>query len=81
MKRFFLASVLAIVPVTMVQGATLFLADYDGDTGNSGLDADFAVGSTVATAANGAICATAKWGAGALDPSRSEEHTSELQSH
>lgn len=68
MKRFFLMSILVIAPVSGTQGATLFLADYDGDTGNSGLDADLAVGSPTATAANGSISGTAKWGAGALDP-------------
>ncbi len=72
MKRFFLAFILAITSASVAQ-ATLFLADYDGDTGNGGLDADFAVGSTVATAANGAISATAKWGAGAIDPSGETE--------
>ncbi len=46
---------------------TQFLAHYDGTTGNSGLDADFAVGSLTAVTLGGAIAAPGKFGAGALD--------------
>jgi hypothetical protein len=48
---------------------TLFLAHYDGTTGNSGRDADLASGSTAMVGSGGQIVATAKFGNGSLDVS------------
>jgi len=48
---------------------TLFLAHYDGDTGNGGLDADFAVGSAEVVTGDGSIdLVNYKFGTGSLDP-------------
>lgn len=58
-----------------VSAATIFLAHYDGNTGNSGLDADYAAGSTAAVDLGGQISSTAKFGAGSLDGSPSNEVT------
>lgn len=47
---------------------TLLSASYDGNTGNQGLDADFARGSTQAVGTGGTLVGPGKFGAGALDP-------------
>ncbi len=47
---------------------TLLLTHYDGNTGNGGLDADLAAGSRTSSGTGGAVVATARFGAGALDP-------------
>lgn len=55
--------------------APIFLAHYDGNTGNSGLDADYAAGSATATSTGGVISSTAKFGAGSLDGTPANEVT------
>jgi hypothetical protein len=46
--------------------ATIFLAHYDGNTGNNGLNADYAAGIPTAVTSGGSISATAKFGSGSL---------------
>lgn len=46
---------------------TLFLAHYNGTTGNGGLNADYAVGNAAAVGLGGATTTPAKFGAQALD--------------
>lgn len=51
---------------SVLPASTIFLAHYDGNTGNGGLDADYAAGSPTAVTAGGTISSTAKFGAGSL---------------
>lgn len=55
-------------PNPLVIDQTLLSASYDGNTGNGGLDADFARGSPQAIGTGGVLATPAKFGAGALDP-------------
>ncbi len=48
---------------------TLFLCHFDGNTGNGGRDADYALGSGAMQSTGGAISNTAKFGGGSLDTS------------
>lgn len=54
-------------PNATVLDHTLFIASYDGNTGNGGLDADFARGATQAIGTGGVLAGPGKFGAGALD--------------
>jgi hypothetical protein len=73
MKVFHLAlagTFVLVASASVVPASTIFLAHYDGNTGSSGLDADYAAGSsTVVSGAGGSISSTAKFGAGSLAPS------------
>lgn len=44
-----------------------FLAHYDGNTANGGLDADFAAGNATAVGTGGVISSNSKFGSGSLD--------------
>lgn len=72
-RNCFLVLGFVFVSVTWVHADTTFLAHFDGNTGNGGLDADYAVGSKVAIQGGAAIVPTttkpSKFGAGSLSPS------------
>ncbi len=69
----FLFLVFAFTPVALLHAQTTFLASFDGDTGNGGLDADFSLGPVAAIQGGASIVPTsttpAKFGAGSLSPS------------